>query len=317
MMGYVEHESGQWLRRASPFHHPCFHRCVSGPWAGACTGIWLEGLSAEAPQQQGAPAAAQAVTIHPSRLQQTIPALATSASGASACTGVWLEGCSPGARRPQDPQCLLTQCSHFQQMPANHRIYRSSCLWLHEPVPAQAFGLKASALGRPNDKVPPWLLKWAALVLGWVQQERQLLPAQLLALRLPLVHYTPLTAAAEAKGVGWLRTKPAGTASRPQPRALGNLISHCGSGSAAGARRPVTAAAEARRVGSVQFGGIDVLDAAAAPCMLLLRSPCTVLATQVGVQHRPRASQSRSRRSQPMLSACRRRGTLPQAYPSS
>ena len=65
----------------------------------------------------------------------------------------------------------------------------------------QAFGLKASALGRPHDKVPPWLLKWAALVLGFVQQERQLLPAQLLALRLPLVHYTPLTAAAEAKGV--------------------------------------------------------------------------------------------------------------------
>lgn len=64
----------------------------------------------------------------------------------------------------------------------------------------QAFGLKSSALGRPHDKVPPWLHKWAALVLGFVEQERRLLPAQLLALRLPMVHYTPLYAAAEAKG---------------------------------------------------------------------------------------------------------------------
>lgn len=66
--------------------------------------------------------------------------------------------------------------------------------------------MRTSALGRPHDKVPPWLLKWAALVLGFVQQERRLLPAQLLALRLPLVHYTPLTAAAEAKG----ETQPVG-----------------------------------------------------------------------------------------------------------
>ena len=67
-------------------------------------------------------------------------------------------------------------------------------------VCVQKFGLKASALGRLHDKVPAWLHKWAALILGFVETERSLLPAQLLALRLPLVHYTPLTAAAEAKG---------------------------------------------------------------------------------------------------------------------
>ena len=76
--------------------------------------------------------------------------------------------------------------------------------WLHHKrhvvLCLQRFGLKTSALGQPGDKVPTWLLKWAALVLGFVEQERKLLPAQLLALRLPLVHYTPLTAAAEAKG---------------------------------------------------------------------------------------------------------------------
>ena len=64
----------------------------------------------------------------------------------------------------------------------------------------QSFGLKASALGRAHDKVPTWLHKWAALVLAFVETERRLLPAQLLQLQLPLAQYTPLTAAAEAKG---------------------------------------------------------------------------------------------------------------------
>ena len=257
-------------------------------------------------QLQYTPADSSRSSLHsPSRLR--VPVLAQACGLKAAALG-----CAD--HKPPSPYSPNANTSNKCHPITASTIFHLPCLWLHELVPAQAFGLKASALGRPNDKVPPWLLKWAALVLGFVQQERQLLPAQLLALRLPLVHYTPLTAAAEAKGVGWLRTKPAGTASRPQPRALRNLILHCGSVSAAGARRPVTAAAEARHAGSVRFGGIDVLDAAAAPCMLLLRSPCYVLATQVGVPHRPRASQSRSRRSQPSPSACRQRETLPQAY---
>ena len=63
----------------------------------------------------------------------------------------------------------------------------------------QRFGLRDSALGRPRQRLPEWLAKWAALVLQFVEQEMELLPAQLVALQLR-AKYTPLTAAAEAKG---------------------------------------------------------------------------------------------------------------------
>ena len=76
----------------------------------------------------------------------------------------------------------------------------------------QRFGLRDSALGRPHQRLPDWLTKWAALILEFVEHERQLLPAQLLALQLR-ARYTPLAAAAEAKGAtldwhAWLRLCP-------------------------------------------------------------------------------------------------------------
>ena len=63
----------------------------------------------------------------------------------------------------------------------------------------QKFGLRDSALGRPHQRLPTWLAKWAALALEFVEQEMELLPAQLVALNLR-AKYTPMAAAAEAKG---------------------------------------------------------------------------------------------------------------------
>ena len=48
--------------------------------------------------------------------------------------------------------------------------------------------------------MPPWLEKWTALILEFVEEEQRLLPAQLLALPRNLAAYTPASAAAEAKG---------------------------------------------------------------------------------------------------------------------
>ena len=70
----------------------------------------------------------------------------------------------------------------------------------------QKFGLRESALGRPHQRLPNWLAKWAALILQFVELERSLLPAQLLALQLR-ARYTPLAAAAEAKGTARLMTR--------------------------------------------------------------------------------------------------------------
>ena len=65
------------------------------------------------------------------------------------------------------------------------------------------FGVRDSCLGRPGtpDRVPDWLMKWAALVLRFVKVERDLLPAALLALPPALGVYTQASAEAEAKGV--------------------------------------------------------------------------------------------------------------------
>jgi hypothetical protein len=68
--------------------------------------------------------------------------------------------------------------------------------------PLQAHGLRECALGGGGGqpRVPPWLEKWTALILEFVEEEQGLLPAQLLALPRNLAAYTPASAAAEAKG---------------------------------------------------------------------------------------------------------------------
>ena len=64
------------------------------------------------------------------------------------------------------------------------------------------WGLKDAALGSKarGTRAPDWLQKWAALVLEYIEEERSLLPAELLAIPPPFARYTPASAAAEAKG---------------------------------------------------------------------------------------------------------------------
>lgn len=96
----------------------------------------------------------------------------------------------------------------MQVMTQHHNMFHRQAILLRAAEPLteadlarlDRFGLRASALGRPHKRLPGWLIKWAALVLEFVELERQLLPAQLLALQLR-ARYTPLAAAAEAKGV--------------------------------------------------------------------------------------------------------------------
>ena len=66
----------------------------------------------------------------------------------------------------------------------------------------QGWGLKDAALGSKSrgTRAPDWLLKWAALVLEYIEEEKSLLPAELLAIPPPAARYTPASAAAEAKG---------------------------------------------------------------------------------------------------------------------
>jgi hypothetical protein len=65
------------------------------------------------------------------------------------------------------------------------------------------FGVGDAALGRPGtpDRVPAWLEKWAALVLRFVKEERERLPAALLALPPALGVYNQTAAELEARGV--------------------------------------------------------------------------------------------------------------------
>ena len=37
-------------------------------------------------------------------------------------------------------------------------------------------GLREACLGRDDDRVPPWLEKWAALILEFIEEEYRLLP---------------------------------------------------------------------------------------------------------------------------------------------
>lgn len=64
-------------------------------------------------------------------------------------------------------------------------------------------GIKDSALGSlaAGNRVPPWLEKWAALTLQFVEEEQALLPPQLCAIPPPQAFYTPSSAAIEARGV--------------------------------------------------------------------------------------------------------------------
>lgn len=66
----------------------------------------------------------------------------------------------------------------------------------------QKHGIKDSALGSldAGDRVPPWLEKWAALTLQFVEEEQALLPPQLCAIPPPQAFYTPSSAAIEARG---------------------------------------------------------------------------------------------------------------------
>lgn len=71
-----------------------------------------------------------------------------------------------------------------------------------EPLGGQDWGLKDAALGSESrgTRAPDWLQKWAALVLEYIEEEKALLPAELLAIPPPFARYTPASAAAEAKG---------------------------------------------------------------------------------------------------------------------
>ncbi len=70
----------------------------------------------------------------------------------------------------------------------------------------QAHGLRECALGGAGGlpRVPPWLEKWTALILDFIEEEQSLLPSQLLSLRLPAPSfaplYTPAGAVSEARG---------------------------------------------------------------------------------------------------------------------
>ena len=66
----------------------------------------------------------------------------------------------------------------------------------------QKHGIKGSALGwgTGGGRVPGWLEKWASLILRFVEEEQDLLPAQLCAIPPPLAFYTPTSAAIEARG---------------------------------------------------------------------------------------------------------------------
>ena len=66
----------------------------------------------------------------------------------------------------------------------------------------QKFGMRDCALawGPGKGRVPAWLQKWVALCLEYVELERTLLPAQLLAIPPPLGNFTAETAASQAKG---------------------------------------------------------------------------------------------------------------------
>ena len=71
----------------------------------------------------------------------------------------------------------------------------------------QAHGLRECALGGGGGqpRVPPWLEKWTALILKFIEEEQSLLPSQLLSLRLPAPSfaplYTPAGAVSEARGM--------------------------------------------------------------------------------------------------------------------
>ena len=92
----------------------------------------------------------------------------------------------------------------------------SSALTEEDRAVLDRFGVRDSCLGRrgltPEEeaakggvmarRVPPWLEKWAALILHYVERERDLLPQALLALPPALGGgYSRSSAALEARGV--------------------------------------------------------------------------------------------------------------------
>ncbi len=79
--------------------------------------------------------------------------------------------------------------------------YKCGQLNTHEVL--QKFGMRDCALawGPGRGRVPAWLQKWVSLCLAYVELERTLLPAQLLAIPPPLGNFTAETAASQAKGM--------------------------------------------------------------------------------------------------------------------
>lgn len=58
---------------------------------------------------------------------------------------------------------------------------------------------------RLHRSIPPWLEKWTSLVLAFVEEEKALLPASLLAQPAALGRYTPDSARIEADGIAGSR----------------------------------------------------------------------------------------------------------------